>query len=120
MSMKEADRLAVVTKLINKQLVAAEAALQLGLTVRQVKRIKKRVKNLGAAGLAHRGRGRTSNRSLKQVVVDKIVALLITVYVGFGPTLAAEKLLEREKITISDEALRTIMIKNNLSNPRNS
>ena len=76
MSMKEADRLAVVTKLINKQLVAAEATLQLGLTVRQVKRIKKRVKNLGAAGLAHRGRGRTSNRSLKQVVVDKIVAHL--------------------------------------------
>src|SRR3989338_7499966 len=39
-------------------------------------------------------------------------------YVGFGPTLAAEKLLERDKIKISDESLRTIMIKNNLWKPK--
>lgn len=50
--------------------------------------------------------------------MDTIVALLTAVYVGFGPTLAAEKLWERDKIKISDESLRTIMIKNNLWKPK--
>ncbi|MEK9132554.1 MAG: ISNCY family transposase [Patescibacteria group bacterium] len=118
MSDREIDRLAVITKLLNKQLTAPEAAEQLNLSVRQVKRIKKRVKKQGAKGLIHRSRGGASNRSFKQAMVDKIIDLLITVYVGFGPTLAAEKLLARDKIKISDETLRAIMIKNNLWKPK--
>lgn len=118
MSAKEIDRLAVITRIINKELTAAEAAEQLGLSKRQVKRIKKRVKKHGAAGLIHQGRGRTSNRKLKQSLADKIVKLLKTAYAGFGPTLTAEKLLERHKIKVSDEALRSIMIKNNLWKPK--
>lgn len=114
MSAKEIDRLSVITKLINQQLTASEAAQQLNLSRRQVKRIKKRVKKYGAAGLIHRGRGAASNRKLNQTLVDKISTLLLTVYVGYGPTLAAEKLLERDRIKISDETLRTIMIKKNL------
>lgn len=114
MSVKEIDRLGVINKLIGKQIVASEAAEQLGLSVRQIKRLKKRVKKQGAQGLVHQGRGQESNRKLKQVVVDKIVQLLLTAYIGFGPTLATEKLLERDKIKIGVETLRTVMVKNNL------
>lgn len=114
MSAKEIDRLSVITKLIHKQLTAPEAAEQLNLSVRQVKRIKKRVKRHGAKGLIHRSRGIPSNRQTKQTTIDVILSLLRTVYIGFGPTLAAEKLLERNKIAVSDETLRTLMINNNL------
>ena len=114
MSAKEIDRSAVITKLIDHQIVAAEAAEQLGLSIRQVKRLKKRVKKLGTLGLVHRSRGRPSKRKIVAAVVDAIVLLLKTKYVDFGPTLAAEKLVEKHHIHISKESLRTIMIKNKL------
>lgn len=118
MSARETDRLGVIMSLLQKELTAKEAAEQLHLSVRQVKRLKKRVDKDGAAGLVHRGRGKKSNRKLKQDKMDTIVSLLSKTYVGFGPTLAAEKLFEREKITVSDETLRTIMIENNLWKPK--
>jgi len=68
--------------------------------------------------VVHRSRGKTGNRKLKQAIADKILALLKDSYVGFGPTLAAEKLLEINKIKISDEALRSFMVDNNLWKPR--
>lgn len=114
MSAKETDRFAVITKLIHKQINGTEAAEQLRLTTRQVRRLKRRVKKYGAQGLIHRGRGARSNRQLNHTFVDTILHLLRSVYAGYGPTLAAEKLLERDKIKISDEALRAIMIAHNL------
>ena len=114
MSTREIDRLAVITKLEDNQINGTEAAEQLRLTTRQVRRLKRRFKKHGATGLIHLGRGRSSNRHLDMDLVKKILALVKTTYVGFGPTLAAEKLLELHEIKISDEALRTIMIKNNL------
>lgn len=118
MSTTEIDRLGVITKLDASELTAAEAAVQLNLSVRQVKRIKKRFKKQGAKGLIHRGRGKTSNRKLTPYRVDTIVALLKNTYTGFGPTLAAEKLLERDSIKVSSETLRTIMVTNDLWTPK--
>lgn len=118
MSAKEIDRLGVINKLLGKQIVASEAAEQLGLSVRHIKRLKKQVKKHGAQGLIHRGRGVAGHRKFKQALIEKIVSLVKNVYIGFGPTLAAEKLLGIDKIKISDETLRTLMIKNNLWKPR--
>lgn len=114
MSTREIDRFGVINRLIGKQIVAREASEQLNLSIRHVKRIKKRVKKLGAKGLIHRGRGQSGNRRLSPDLVKKVLSLIKTTYVGFGPTLAAEKLLALNKVKISDETLRTIMIKNNL------
>ena len=118
MSAKEIDRLGVINRLIDKQIVAREAGEQLGLSIRQVKRLKKRIKKGGAPGVINQGRGQPSNRKFDCGVIAKIVALLKATYVGFGPTLAAEKLWEIDKIKVSDETLRTLMIKNNLWKPR--
>jgi transposase len=114
MSAKEIDRLGVINRLIEKQIVAREAGEQLGLSIRQVKRLKKRVKKKGTKGLTHQGRGQSSNRKIKTSVTKVILSLLKKTYIGFGPTLASEKLWETDKIKISDETLRTLMIKNNL------
>lgn len=118
MSTKEIDRLGVINRLVDRQIVAREAGEQLGLSVRQIKRLKKRLKKEGTLGLIHHSRGQSSNRKLNETIVDKIVGLLKTKYVGFGPTLAAEKLNEINNIKISDETLRTLMSKNNLWKPR--
>lgn len=117
MSAKEIDRFAVIGNLVNGKINATEAGEQLHLTPRQVRRLKKRFKKDDPESLVHQGRGRESQRKIKQVIVAKIVALLLKMYVGFGPTLAAEKLWEIDKIKISDESLRTIMVKNKLWKP---
>lgn len=118
MSAKEIDRFGVIKNLVEGTINGTEAAEQLHLTSRQVRRLKKRFKKDDPHSIVHLSRGKGSNRSLKQAVVDKIVTLLVTVYIGFGPTLAAEKLWERDEIKVSDETLRSIMVKNNLWKPK--
>ena len=118
MSTREIDRLGVINRLIGQQIVAREAGEQLGLPIRQVKRLKKRVKKDSALGLINQSRGQPSNRKLDKIVADKIVDLLKTTYAGFGPTFASETLWKLDQIKISDESLRTLMSENNLWKPR--
>lgn len=118
MSTKEIDRFTVITNLLNKQINGTEAAQQLQLSTRQIRRIKSRFDQSNPLRIAHQSRGQPSNRRLKPVVINRIINLLKTKYVGFGPTLATEKLFEINKIKISDESLRTVMTKNNLWKPR--
>lgn len=114
MSAKEIDRFTVIANLVDKKINGSDAAEQLDLSTRQVRRIKQRFDRKDPESIIHRGRGKESNNKLEQVVVDKIIKLLAATYVGFGPTLAAEKLSEYDKIKISDESLRAIMIEKKL------
>lgn len=118
MSAKEVDRLAVINKLIDKQIDGTEAACKMRLTTRHVRRLKQRVITYGPKGLLHKGRGRTSNRRIKDALAEKILILLRSTYSGFGPTLAAEKLAENHHMKVSDETLRTMMTVHKLWKPK--
>jgi transposase len=109
-SQRELKRLHVVQKVIEGALKQTEAAEMLALSIRQTGRITHRVKDEGAQGVVHRSRGRESNRKLPQKVKDQVLGLYRQHYEGFGPTLAQEKLLERDGIRISDETLRLWLI----------
>lgn len=109
-SQRELKRLHVVQKVIEGALKQTEAAEMLSLSIRQTGRIIHRVKEEGAEGVVHQSRGRESNRKLPQEVKDKVLGLYRQYYAGFGPTLAQEKLLERDGIRISDETLRIWLI----------
>lgn len=118
MSSKEIDRFVVITSLKDGRINGNEAAEQLHLSVRQIRRLKKRFRKNNPRSLVHRGRGQSSNRKFDTQFADKIIKLIKKDYVDFGPTLAAEKLLTINKLKISDESLRTLMSKNNLWKPR--
>jgi len=109
-SQRELKRLHIVQKVIEGSLKQTEAAEILSLSTRQTGRIVVRVKDEGAQGVVHRSRGVESNRKLPQEVKDKVLGLYRQHYGGFGPTLAQEKLLERDGICISDETLRIWLI----------
>ena len=64
MSRKEVQRLTVLQRVLEEGLEQARAAQQLGLSVRQVKRLCRRLREEGAAGLISRRRGRPSNRRI--------------------------------------------------------
>jgi transposase len=114
MSTKELSKLEVMQKLSKKQMSQKEAGEILQVSTRQIKRLLKRYKKQGAAGLISKHRGRPAANRLSESMKKRALDLLRTKYRDFGPTLAHEKLVEKEKITLSVESLRKIMIEENL------
>lgn len=63
MSHKELDRLQVIQESVNRHITQEQAALRIGISVRQVKRLVYRYKNEGPAGLVSRRRGKRPNNA---------------------------------------------------------
>jgi transposase len=118
MSAKEVSRLEVMQRLVEKRMSQKEAGTILQLSTRQIKRLLKAYREQGAAGLVSKHRGRQGNNRLPEEVKKCALNLLKTKYKGFGPTLAHEKLAEREKLKLSDESVRQLMIAEGLWKPR--
>lgn len=103
---KDIRRLEIVQALAAGSLDQAAGARMLGLSVRQLKRLCRRYRTEGVAGLASRRRGKTPNNALDLAVRTEALALYQAHYPDFGPTFAAEKLRERHGIDLSRETLR--------------
>ncbi len=110
MSRKEVDRLGIIQAVAGKQLRQADAAQQLGLSVRQVKRLVRSYRKQGAAGLISGHRGKCPNNAIAGAVRNEAMGLVRTHYVDFSPTFAHEKLTELHGLHFSVETLRKWMI----------
>ena len=106
----ELKRLHVIEKVREGMIKQAEAAEILSLSSRQIRRIVKRIRVEGEKGIVHKSRGRPSNRRIAGKLRDKVIELYRKQYADFGPTLASEKLLERDGIGVNDETLRLWLI----------
>jgi transposase len=120
MSTKELSRLEVMKRLSEKRMSQKEAGKILQLSTRQVKRLLKAYRKKGAAGLVSNHRGRKANNRLSESVKKQALNLLKSKYRGFGPTLAHEKLVEKDKLQLSDESVRKLMIEEDLWKARNA
>lgn len=105
---EELKKLHVVRKAIEKNITQSQAAEILDLSDRQIRRIVRRIRLEGDEGIIHRLRGKLSNRILS--CKDKALKFFKAKYPDFGPTLASEKLFERNKIKVNDETLRLWLI----------
>jgi len=114
MSKKELMRTEVVQKVIEKHIYQRKAAEILGLTVRQVKRLCRAYRQQGPQGLVSKKRGKPSARRTSAALKTKVVSLIKERYYDFGPTLASEKLKERDDIDLSTETVRQIMIEHEI------
>ena len=110
LNQKELKRLHVVHKALQREITQKRAAELSGLSERQIRRIVNRIRSEGDRGIMHHGRGRQSNRKLPQKLTNRLIELYRRHYVGFGPTLAAEKLLERDGVSVSKETVRTVLL----------
>ena len=110
MSVREADRLSVVRKVSARRLRQREGAEQLGVSVRQVKRLLRRYQEAGAAGLVSKRRGKRSNHALDPALRREVMGWVKERYADFGPTLACEKLTEVHGYRLSAETLRQWMM----------
>jgi hypothetical protein len=96
----------VIRKVLERVMKQVEAAVILGLSGRQIRRMVRRIRKEGDIGIVHKSRGRLSNRRIGDKMKARVIKLYRAQYKDFGPTLACEKLLERDRIGISDETLR--------------
>ena len=118
LSQKELQRVAVISRCVKGELACARAAGLLCLSVRQIKRLKKRIREDGEAALAHASRGRPSHRRLPQTVRERIVQLARGTYAGFNDHHLCEKLVEHEGFSLSRETLRRLLRQHGLGSPR--
>ena len=118
LSHKELQRVSVISACIKGDMACASAAELLSLSVRHIKRLKKRWREAGAAALAHANRGRPSPRRLPERIRQTVLRLARTKYAGFNDHHLAEKLNEVEGFSLSRETLRRLLRKEGLGSPR--
>ena len=110
LTMEEAERYKVISEVEGGYLKVKEAAGILGLSERQVYRIKARVEREGAGGVIHRGKGKKSPHWLTEKIKDRIDHLYKTKYRGFNLTHMTEFLNREERIEVSRESVRQILL----------
>ena len=118
MSQKELQRVSVISTCIKGDLACASAAELLSLSVRHIKRLKRRLREGGEAALAHANRGRPSHRRLPERTRQAVLRLARTKYAGFNDHHLTEKLHEVEGLSLSRETLRRLLRKEGLGSPR--
>ena len=110
LSGKERDRLKVLHEVQGGHLTQGEAAGQLQISDREVRRLLARIAAEGDGGVVHRLRGRASNRRLAESLRAKVLKLVKAKYGDFGPTLACEYLAKEHAVEVSKETLRQWMM----------
>jgi transposase len=96
MTQRDRDRLVVLRKAQKKLIRQQQAAKELEISGRQVRRLLSKLREQGDAAVTHGLRGRPSNRRVSEETRQKIVRVLSPeMYRDFGPTLAPEYLRKK-------------------------
>ena len=83
MTMREVDRLGVIREVAGKRLRQREGGERMGLSVRQVKRLLRRYRELGARGLISGHGGRKANNAIAPEVRAEILGVVRERYEDF-------------------------------------
>lgn len=114
----EQARLAILNRVLEKQVTMKEAAHLLGLSERHTWRMLAAYRKDGAPAIAHGNRGRAPANGTPKNISEKVVFLARTSYAGFNHTHLTEMLTEQEGITLSRSTVRSILLKNGLKSHR--
>jgi hypothetical protein len=101
LSQTELKRVLVLQKVLDGKMIIREAALVLGLSERQVYRLKARLKSQGPASLAHGNRGRKPATLFRMMFASRWSSSQQTKYRGCNYTFLSELLCEHEGIVFA-------------------
>lgn len=118
MTDKEIQRLAVLQDVQDQRITQVRAAEILNLSTRQITRLLHKFNQDGISGLAHASRGQPGHRRHDEAIKSECLSLISEHLLGFGPTLAHEKLVSMFGINIPIETIRRWMTANDLWIPR--
>ncbi len=114
MSDKEIQRLAVLQDVRDHRITQVRAAEILNLSTRQITWLLQKLNQDGVSGMAHASRGQPGHRRHDDLLKSKCLSIISEHLLGFGSTLAHEKLTTIHGFDISVETLRSWMIAANL------
>jgi transposase len=100
------NRYQTIKKALAGALTNQRAANALRRSIRQVQRLKRRVKQKGAAGMIHGNTGRKPHNAIPPSIKEQAIRLASDDYQNYNFSHLADTLAEEHKITISDETLR--------------
>jgi transposase len=118
MTINEQRRARALGRIAEGRWTVEEAARELGLSVRQVWRLRAAERSRGPAGLVHGNRGRASPRRTDDARRARIVGLARDRYRGVNDTQLAELLAEVEGLPIGRETLRALLRAEGIASPR--
>jgi hypothetical protein len=119
MTQAERDWLVALKKAKKRLITQKEAAQELGVTERHVRRMLRSLKRRGDKAVIHALRGQESNRRIEEEIRQRATKILSQeMYRGFGPTLASEYLAKKHAVKVSRETVRKWMIEAKLWRPR--
>jgi len=106
---KELHRMHVVQLTIEGRESIGRGAQLLGISARQMKRLRRKFKAGGNQGLLHGNRGKAAWNKTTAKKIEQVVELARGRYQGLNDTHLTEKLQEKEKLTVSRAVVRTIL-----------
>lgn len=118
MSQRQWRKLDVVERIERGELTISEGAQVLGLSRRQVQRLRKKVRLLGAKGVLHGNAGRAPKHKTAALVAGRVVELWREKYAGFNDQHFTEKLAEVEGLKLSRQTVRRLLRKAGIGSPR--
>ena len=108
-SQKEIHRMHVVRLTMEGRETVGRGAKLLGISPRQMKRLRCKLKERGVEGLLHGNRGKAPWNKTVSEKIKQVVELARGRYQGFNDTHLTEKLKEKEKIALSRPTVRIIL-----------
>lgn len=118
LSQREQTRVLVLNALNRGELKMADAARLLGLSDRQVRRLRGAYRRRGAAALAHGNRGHPSPRRLSDTLRRQIIRLARTTYAAVNHSHFTELLREREGVRVSRQTVSRLLHQAGVPSPR--
>ena len=108
-SQRELHRLHVVRLTLEGRESVGKGAQLLGISARQMKRLRRKMREQGAEGLLHGNRGKATWNKTSSEIVEKVIALARGRYQGLNDTHLSEKLREKEKLRVSRATVRRVL-----------
>jgi len=108
-SQKEIHRMHVVRLTLEGRESVGRGAKLLGISPRQMKRLRHKMRERGDRGLAHGNRGKPARNKIASEKIKKVIALARGRYQGLNDTHLTEKLKEKEEINLSRPTVRGIL-----------
>lgn len=117
-SSEEQYKFDVITKVLKKEIKPGHGAKLLGISIRQIRRLRHAVKQTGKDAVIHKLKGKQGNHHIDWSIKAKALRTIKKTYTDFKPTFTTEKLSENHDIHISYGTTRLWMIEKGLWKPR--
>ena len=114
LSEKEEQKRTIIEKAIASKITNGEAGKMLGLSIRQIKRLKQNFRAKGETAIIHGLKDKKSNHAFSETVKKKALDLIEEKYGDFKPRFATEKLQELHDMEITSQTIRVWMTEKGL------